>query len=185
MTVTRTLVRTTYLELDAASAPRPPGRAKPNYELRRAAAASPEFARFLYAAVGYRWNWSRRLGWTWAEWHDYLRRDGRETWVAYVGGTPAGYFEMAAGAADGVEITQFGLLPSFIGIGLGGYLLCDAVQRARELRPGRVWLHTCTEDHPHALSNYRARGFRPFKEEAEYEDVRVDLEPWPGAQAPH
>ena len=114
-----------------------------------------------------------------------MRRDGLETWVAYVGGTPAGYFEMATGAADGVEITQFGLLPSFIGIGLGGHLLCDAVQRAREMRAGRVWLHTCSADHPHALPNYRARGFRPFKEEEEYEDLHAGVEPWPGARAPH
>ena len=185
MTVTRTLVRTTYLELAAATAPRPPGRTKPDYELRQAAAANPEFARFLYTAVGYRWNWTRRLGWTWAKWDNYLRQDGLATWVAYVGGTPAGFFELANGAADGVEIVQFGLLPGFIGTGLGGYLLCDAVQRARKLRPGRVWLHTCSEDHPHALSNYRARGFRPFKEEEEYEDVHTDVEPWPGAQAPH
>ena len=185
MTATRTLVRTTYLELEAATEPRPPGRTKPDYELRRAAAASPEFGRFLYTAVGYRWNWTRRLGWTWAEWDNYLRQDGLETWVAYVGGTPAGFYELANGAADGVEITQFGLLPSFIGIGLGGHLLCAAVQRARELRPGRVWLHTCSEDHPHALPNYRARGFRPFKEQEEYEDVHTDVELWPRAQAPH
>ena len=185
MTVTRTLVRTTYLELEAGAPPRPPGRTKPEYELRQATAASPEFARFLYTAVGYRWNWSRRLGWTWAEWENYLRRDGRETWVAYAGGTPAGYFEVATGPADGVEIAQFGLLPSFIGIGLGGYLLCDAVQRARELGAGRVWLHTCTADHPHAVPNYRARGFRLFKEEEEYEEVRSDVELWPGAAAPH
>ena len=123
MSVTRALVRTTYLELDAATAPRPPQRAKPDYELRQAVAASPEFARFLYTAVGYRWNWTRRLGWTWAEWENYLRRDGLETWIAYVGGTPAAYFDLAGADADGVEIVYFGVLPSFIGIGLGGYLL--------------------------------------------------------------
>ena len=185
MTVTRTLVRTTYLEMEPEAPLRPPSRTKPDYELRQAAAASPEFARFLYTAVGYRWNWTRRLGWSYAEWEQYLRRDGLETWVASVDGTPAGYFEVADDAADGVEIAQFGLLPSFIGIGLGGYLLGDAVQRARELGAGRVWLHTCTADHPHALPNYRARGFRPFKEEEEYEDVHTGVELWPGAAAPH
>ena len=125
MTVTRTLVRTTYLELEAATAPRPPQRTKPDYELRQAIAVSPEFARFLYTTVGYRWNWTRRLGCTWAEWENYLRRDRLETWVAYVGGTPAGYFDLAGADADGVEIVYFGLLPGSIGIGLGGYLLCD------------------------------------------------------------
>jgi len=38
------------------------------------------------------------------------------------------------------------------------------VRRAWQL-PGtrRVWVHTCTQDHPHALANYRKRGFRVFK----------------------
>jgi len=27
----------------------------------------------------------------------------------------------------------------------------------------RVWLHTCTLDGPHALTNYHARGFVPYK----------------------
>jgi hypothetical protein len=27
----------------------------------------------------------------------------------------------------------------------------------------RVWLHTFTKDHPHALPNYHRRGFRTFK----------------------
>ena len=183
MTVTRTLVRTTYLELEAGIPPRPPSRRKPDYKLRQALAASPEFARFLYTAVGYRWNWTRRLGWSYAEWAQYLT--GPETWVAYAGGTPAGYFEVGAAAADGVEIVQFGLLPSFVGTGLGGYLLCDAVQRARQLGAGRVWLHTCTADHPHALPNYRARGFRAFREEEEEEEVRTGVELWPDANAPH
>ena len=72
---------------------------------------------------------------------------------------------MATGPADGVEIAQFGLLPSFIGIGLGGYLLCDAVQRARELGAGRVWLHTCSLDHPKALAVYRSAGFEVYDRE--------------------
>ena len=184
MAVTRTLVRTTYLELALEAPLRPPSRPRPDYQLRQAVVASPEFARFLYTAVGYRWNWTRRLGWSYADWEHYLGRDGRETWVAYVGGTAAGYYEMATDGDHGVEIAQFGLLPSFTGVGLGGYLLCDAVHRGRELGAGRVWLHTCTADHPHALPNYRARGFRPFKEEAEYEDVPTGVELWPGANAP-
>ncbi|MER0684083.1 GNAT family N-acetyltransferase, partial [Pseudomonas aeruginosa] len=27
------------------------------------------------------------------------------------------------------------------------------------------WVHTCTFDHPAALGNYQARGFRIFKQE--------------------
>ena len=44
-----------------------------------------------------------------------------------------------------------------------------------------MWLHTCTADHPHALPNYLARGFRPFLEKVEQEELQTAGEPWPGA----
>ncbi len=184
MPVARTLVRTTYLELMADAPLRRPSRARPDYELRQAVAVTPDFARFLYRGVGYPWNWTRRVDWSYAQWERYLADDAVEIWVAYVGGTAAGYFELVGDAEDGVEVRQFGMLPSFTGRGLGGHLLCDAVERGRSTGGGRVWLHTCTADHPHALANYLARGMRPFKEEEEYEDVETGAEPWPGAFAP-
>jgi hypothetical protein len=33
--------------------------------------------------------------------------------------------------------------------------------------PSRVWVHTCTLDHPGALANYQARGFAIYKVEHE------------------
>ena len=184
MPVTRTLVRTTYLELAAGAPLRFPARARPDYQLRQAVAATPEFARFLYRGVGYPWNWTRRAGWSYARWRRYLADDAVELWAAHVGGVPAGYFELVRDACGGVEIRQLGMFPSFTGRGLGGYLLCDAVERGRSLGGGRVWLHTCTADHPHALANYLARGMQPFKTEEEYQEVETGAEPWPGAFAP-
>ena len=191
MATVKRSVRTTYLEIAADVPLRPPERPRPDYELRQAAVASPEFNRFLYTAVGWRWNWNSRLRWSYARWQEYLSTPGLETWAGYVDGTPAGYFELrpggessGAGVEAGVEIVYFGLLPAFVGRALGGYLLCDAVTRGRAIGTGRVWLHTCTEDHPHALANYRARGLAPFKVEEETEDIEVDAEPWPGAQPP-
>jgi len=35
----------------------------------------------------------------------------------------------------------------------------------------RVWVHTCTLDHPGALPNYIARGFRVYKEETDYQEL--------------
>jgi hypothetical protein len=67
-----------------------------------------------------------------------------------------------------VEIETFGLVPEFIGKGLGGYALTLGVQRAWNLVPGvrRIWLHTSSLDHPGALPNHQRRGFRTFKTEA-------------------
>ncbi len=63
------------------------------------------------------------------------------------------------------EIAYFGLLPPYVGQGLGKYLLSEAAARAWTLQPSRVWLHTSTLDHPAALPNYLARGFSIFRVE--------------------
>ncbi len=78
---------------------------------------------------------------------------------------PAGYFELCEHDDGAVEIVYFGLLPDFIGRGWGKYLLTGATQAAWGLGPSRVWLHTCTLDHPAALPNYLRRGFRAVREE--------------------
>ena len=62
------------------------------------------------------------------------------------------------------EIAYFGLLPKFIGKGLGGGFLSYAVEKAWEFKKKRIWVHTCNYDHPNALKNYKARGFEIYKE---------------------
>ena len=63
------------------------------------------------------------------------------------------------------EISYFGLLEEYIGKGIGGYALTEAIRKAFEKNIKRVWLHTCTLDHPNALKNYLARGMTVFKKE--------------------
>jgi hypothetical protein len=58
-----------------------------------------------------------------------------------------------------VEIVYFGLMRHAIGHGIGGAFLSDALARAWAGDTHRVWLHTCTLDHPAALPNYLKRGF--------------------------
>ena len=81
----------------------------------------------------------------------------------YLRGTPAGYFELDDQDGD-VEIAYFGLLPQFLGKGLGGGFLTAAVEKAWEMGAARVWVHTCSLDHPNALKNYQARGFQIYRE---------------------
>ena len=66
---------------------------------------------------------------------------------------------------DSVEIVYFGLLPEFMGRRLGGHLLTEAVERAWGIGARRVWLHTCSFDHPFAILNYLSRGFTIYKTE--------------------
>jgi len=160
---------------------------KPDLDLAltRARRPSPELSRFLYTAVGGNWYWIDRLAWTYEQWLDWQSRPGVETWVAYVEGTPAGYFELDASSAGQVELAYFGLLPAFVGQGLGGWLLSEALGRAWALGPDRVWVHTCTLDGPHALANYQARGMRVFHEAVAVQELDAEPPgPWPGASQP-
>ena len=59
----------------------------------------------------------------------------------------------------------FGIFKKFFGKKLGGYLLSHALKNAWSHNPKRVWVHTCTLDHPNALRNYIARGMNIFKKE--------------------
>ena len=153
----------------------------PDLEVRQAELPSPELSRMLYTAIGSDWYWIDRLGWTWERWHAWLARPELETWVGWVRGTPAGYFELER-QDDAVELVSFGLLPAFIGRGLGKRLLDAALRRAWALGPSRVWVHTCSLDGPAALDNYRARGLEVYDERTQEQTVPDEPpEPWPGA----
>lgn len=130
--------------------------------------ANPELNQQLYRDVGCLWQWTDRLSWDDSQWSQYVARPALETWIGYWKGTRAGYFELESQHDGNVEIMYFGLLPEFIGMGLGGILLTAAIESAW-LKPHttRVWVHTCSNDHTHALENYLKRGFQLFKTEFE------------------
>ncbi len=120
----------------------------------------------MYQRVGEDWDWTDRLSWTDREWKAYAESDDLRTWGASFEGSAAGYFELQQQEGAAVQITSLGLAPRFIGRGLGGCLLHHAITSAWEW-PGttRVWLHTCSLDHPNALQNYKARGMRLYHTE--------------------
>jgi ribosomal protein S18 acetylase RimI-like enzyme len=151
--------RRTYLQMTAATQLRPKRLADGRVRVERLVECPPSFYRYLYTEVGRRHLWLDRLPWSDGTIRGHLGRDDVSVWLLSWAGAPAGYFELVAGADGSVEIAYFGLLPEFIGRGLGGHLLTAAVERAWELADGRVWLHTSSLDHQAALSNYLARGF--------------------------
>lgn len=126
------------------------------------------FNRFLYSLVGEQWQWFDKLKESDQSWKDYSERDNLRTWVAYYQGTIAGYFELEVSDTQEVEIKYFGLAPAFIGKGFGGYLLTYAIQQAWDVcYAKRVWVHTCSLDHPSALANYQARGLVLYHQKIE------------------
>jgi GNAT superfamily N-acetyltransferase len=128
------------------------------------------FYRFLYNTIGEAWLWGdrRKLA---DEAIAAIVQDPRvELHVLYAAGVPAGYAELDGRVAGEVELGYFGIMPEFIGQKLGPYLLSFAVHEAWRRGPRRVWVHTCSLDHPSALSMYERAGFRQFKREVEIAD---------------
>lgn len=154
-----------YLEMNASAELRPARKPAEMVDIRLQQPPAPSLNRSLYVAVGGPWQWVDRLVWTDDQWQAYACRPELETWIMWSGSTPAGYFELEDQSDGSVKLAYFGLAPPFIGRGLGGHLLTAAVHRAWAKGANRVWVHTCTLDHPNALANYEARGFRVYRTE--------------------
>jgi len=140
----------------------------PGLEVKEAELKQFRFNRYLYQLVGEQWQWTDMLSWSDAQWQEHAESDTLRTWVAYYRGSIAGYYELQRQTHNTVELLYFGLAPGFIGQGFGGYLLSHAISSAWAWGDvDRVWVHTCSLDHPSALRNYQARGFELFQTETQ------------------
>lgn len=160
---------TTYLHMIDRAMFRPAYSDSADVTISHMAHPDPEYYRFLYRSVGEIWRWRDRLHLSDQALAMLLEDANTVVYVLYVDGVPGGYIELNQ-QSDDVEVAYFGLRLLFIGRGLGKHLLSYGVARAWEMGAARVWLHTCNLDGPHALANYRARGFVVY---------RVNEEPMP------
>jgi GNAT superfamily N-acetyltransferase len=158
-------VTRTYLELREPGDLRPARSDDPSLRVEQIVDCSVSTFRHLYSEVGRNYHWVDRLPWTDDEVQAHLRRPEISIWLMTCDAEAAGYFELRGCGDDSVEVAYFGLLPDFIGRGLGKHLLTCAVEQAWNSGANRVWLHTCTLDDKAAMPNYLKRGFRPFKTE--------------------
>ena len=158
-------VITTYLEMRSADDLRAK-RSDTRFQVREKRNRDWRFNRDLYFRVGEQWDWVDKRPWTDDQWKEYATAD-LFTFAGYYDDVLAGYYELRRDREGGVEIAYFGLLPEFIGRGLGGALLTSAIEEAWRTSSSvsRVWVHTCTLDHPGALGNYQARGMVIYKQE--------------------
>jgi GNAT superfamily N-acetyltransferase len=164
----------TYLEMrERPSLPRVhPPHAK--LALMRAEDCTVSFYRYLYETVGTPWLWYERRLLDDAALAAEIGKPTTEIFVLYVGGVPAGYFELDTAPADETELRYFGLIPEFIGRRLGPFLLQAAVDRAWERPIHRFWVHTRAFDHPKALGHYQRAGFVVYaRQPLRFEDPRT------------
>jgi GNAT superfamily N-acetyltransferase len=157
-------VKVTYLEMFARPdrVVPPPREGLAVVHARRPTVA---YYRFLYDAVGRDYGWPRCKKLSDAELAALLNDPRLEVHVLMADGVPAGFAELDRRTEGEIKLAQFGLMPGFIGQGLGRYFVRWAIDRAWGYRPRRLWLHTCTKDHPAALPNYLKAGFVVYKEE--------------------
>jgi GNAT superfamily N-acetyltransferase len=164
----RITVRTWHLEM--REAPRSARPLPAGASLVAARAIPLSFYRYLYETVGAPWCWVDRRWMGDAELGSLVHDPRVEVHVAYADGAPVGYFELDARAladARAIELAYFGLVPWRIGTGLGAALLTAAVTRAWELgraaQMSRLWVHTCSLDHPRAKDAYERAGFVAYE----------------------
>jgi GNAT superfamily N-acetyltransferase len=159
----------TYLEMadpspDVLAPPPPPaGEAEPT--LTQVTGMGVADYRALYRAVGEPWMWFERLLVPDDLLGTVLSHPVVEVCRLDVGGALAGFAELDRRQPGEVEIVHFGLVSAFIGRGWARWLMARTLGIAWRGAPRRVWLHTCTEDHPGALAFYRRMGFRPYATE--------------------
>jgi GNAT superfamily N-acetyltransferase len=163
----------THLEMRTppALAPDPDGA----WTLRRVAQPGLDWYRDLFAGVGADWLWTSRLRMSDVELAATIRADGVEVYALESDGRDEGLLELDFRDQNACEIVFFGVSAKLIGSGAGRFLMNRALQRAWSQPIQRLWVHTCTFDHPRALGFYQRSGFRPFRCQVEItDDPRLD-----------
>jgi ribosomal protein S18 acetylase RimI-like enzyme len=128
-----------------------------------------DLCKFLYKEVGKDFFWRDRLRWSEQQWLEYINSKFFKLYILKHKNNFAGYYELLYDTStNSIEIPYFGIFKEFYGKGIGGYLLTDAILTAFKRPIDKVWVHTCTLDHPNALKNYIARGMKIFKTEKIY-----------------
>lgn len=127
---------------------------------------------YFYTRVGKEHFWLDRIVMDEKELLNLINADNTEIFAMYVNNQPAGYAEFII-QEQFTEILYFGLLPAFVGRGLGKYALDWSINKAWSYNPQWIQLNTCELDHPHAISNYKARGFKEVRTEIHQRKVIV------------
>ena len=136
-----------------------------NYSIEK---TKPDFQlnKFFYKQIGKKYRWTDRLVWTDLQWSNYVSNKNLETYVIKNDDDLVGYFELIYHTKKNeTELAYLGLFEDYFGKGVGGYALSTAIVKSFEKKIKRIWVHTCTLDHPNAIKNYLARGMKIFKEE--------------------
>ncbi|UWU70022.1 N-acetyltransferase [Bradyrhizobium sp. NC92] len=158
----------THLEITAPPARRddPPG----NWSLRKVDAPALVWYRDLYRRVGENWLWLARPHLTDTELAAIIHAPGVEVYALVEDGRDEGFLELDFREPGQCEVVYFGVTAGLIGTGAARFLMNRALEIAWSRDLCRLWLHTCTFDHPGAVAFYQRTGFHPFRRQIEIDD---------------
>lgn len=142
--------------------------------------------RALFRRIGTPWLWFSRLVMDDATLASIIDDDSVAVYaVVDRSGIEVGMLELDFREARTCELSFFGLVPELTGRGNGNWLMRHALALGWRKGIDRMWVHTCTLDHPAALGFYRKHGFVPFARAVEtFADPRL-AGVLPADAAPH
>ena len=145
------------------------------WTLRRVETPDLDWYRDLYRRVGEEWLWFSRMRMPDAELSAIVQSPLVEVYALEHEGRDEGLLELDFRQAGQCELAFFGVTEKLIGSGAGRWLMNRTLELAWSRPVGRVWVHTCTLDHPAALAFYQRSGFRAFRRQIEVaDDPRLD-----------
>ncbi|MBV1834685.1 GNAT family N-acetyltransferase [Novacetimonas pomaceti] len=168
--MTRVAVDVTFLCMDRE----PPGNVPPlpeGYEIRREIHPAVSLYRDLYNRVGQDYCWWLRRVMGDAQLAQLLENPAIGVYVLRCDGEVAGFFELDGRQCPDINLAYFGLLPRWIGRGIGLAFLHAAIHIAWRNGPAALRVNTCSADHPRALPNYVRAGFRAVRVLREVWDI--------------
>ena len=138
-----------------------------SWSLVRADASDPETYRALFRRVGEPWLWTSRLLMSDEKLRHVLSDPLYETYVFEADGQKEGLAELDFRIEGESELSFFGLTPAMVGQGAGRWMMNRVLGLAWSRPIRRLWVHTCSLDHPGALDFYVRSGFVPFRRQIE------------------
>lgn len=152
--------RVSYLRMNQ----RPDFKTNTGYRIRVQELSKPIDAQYyleLYQGVGLRCNWLDRLVISKEELSRLINRENVSIYLLFHEDDPCGFVEFER-FYEHIEILYFGLLPEYVGKGIGSACLKKAIETAWSFNPEWIELNTCDLDSNRALELYTNAGFELY-----------------------
>lgn len=150
-----------------ATRPEPPNQ---DLALQRAEPPDTVWYRDLFRRVGEPYLWFSALTLPQEQLERIIRDPAMHVYSVRYRNRDEGLLQLDFRKSGECELLYFGLTQALIGKGAGRWLMNRAIDLAWSQPIRRFWVHTCTLDHPSAVSFYIRSGFRPFKRQIEISD---------------